>query len=259
MVALWPTLVIWPAAPCITRPSTGPSKSCAFCHPVTSNIRPHVPFRRSTDVRRHLRALIAIVASLLGLQNAAAMTFEVVVMNDEPAIRARGEIVAGDGNRLRAVLTPKAKHSYGYYALILDSPGGSVEAAFELSGIMDAHYVNTYVAPGGKCVSACAAIVFIAGREHVAVPGAFLGFHGCYNANTRKIETLCNDQIAKHATAHGTSYGAVMAFIEKIPYNEVVWISGREADCWGINRYDISPKPRNYLQCVMNMVRELKR
>ena len=205
-----------------------------------------------------MAALRATVMLLLCL-SAAAMTFDVVTMNDEPAIVGRGEIVAGDAARLRAVLTPKAKHSYGYYTLVLESPGGNVQAAFELSRVIDSQYVNTYVAPRGRCVSACAAIVFIAGREHVAVPGAYLGFHGCFNAQTRRVETLCNEAIAEHAVAHGTAYGAVMAFIEKIPSDEVVWISGREADCWGINRYDISVKPGNYLQCVTNMLKKFRR
>lgn len=206
-----------------------------------------------------MAALCATLVLLLCCESAVAMTFDVVTMNGEPAIHARGEIVAGDAARLRAVLTPKAKHSYGYYTLLLDSPGGSVQAAFELSKVIDSQYVNTYVAPRGRCISACAAIVFIAGREHIAVPGAYLGFHGCFNAQTRRIETLCNEAIAEHAVAHGTAYGAVMAFIEKIPSDEVVWISGRDADCWGINRYDISPKPANYLQCVTNMLKEFRR
>lgn len=206
-----------------------------------------------------MAALCAAFVLLLCCESAVAMTFDVVTMNGEPAIHAHGEIVAGDAARLRAVLTSKAKHSYGYYTLLLDSPGGSVQAAFELSKVIDSQYVNTYVVPRGTCISACAAIVFIAGREHIAVPGAYLGFHGCFNAQTRRIENLCNEAIAEHAVAHGTAYGAVMAFIEKIPSDEVVWISGRDADCWGINRYDISPKPANYLQCVTNMLKEFRR
>ena len=203
--------------------------------------------------------LLALSSWLLPLDSTQAMTFDVVVMNGEPAIRARGEIVPGDAARLKAVLTPKAKHSYGYYTLVLESLGGSVQAAFEVSRVIDAHHVNTYVAPGARCVSACAAIIFISGREHVAVPGSYLGFHGCFNAQTRGIETLCNEAIAEHAVAHGTAYGAVMAFIEKIPSDEIIWISDRESDCWGINRYVISSKPSNYLQCVTNMLEQLRR
>ncbi|MBK5304343.1 MULTISPECIES: COG3904 family protein [Gammaproteobacteria] len=213
----------------------------------------------SNTMRAPVMQLVAIALWSLACECSSAMTFDVVAMKGEPAILGRGGIVAGDATRFKAALTPNAKHSYGYYTLVLESPGGSVQAAFALSGVIDANYVNTYIAPGGRCISACAAIIFIAGREHVAVPGSYLGFHGCFNAQTRKIETLCNDAIAEHAIAHGTAYGAVMAFIEKIPSDEVVWISGSEADCWGINRYDISPKPVNYLQCVTNALKDLRR
>ena len=211
--------------------------------------------RQSNAVRSAVAQLAAIALWSLAWNSASAMTFDVVAMKGEPALRGRGEIVAGDASRFKDVLTSNAKHSYGYYTLILESPGGNVQAAFELSRVIDAHYVNTYVAPGGRCISACAAIVFFAGREHVAVPGSYLGFHGCFNAQTRSIVTLCNEAIAEHAIAHGTAYGAVMAFIENIPAGEVVWISSREADCWGINRYDISPEPVNYLQCVREGLR----
>lgn len=203
--------------------------------------------------------LLVAISWLLPLDRTHAMTFDVVVMKGEPAILARGEIVAGDAARLEAVLTSKAKHSYGYYTLVLESLGGSVQAAFEVSRVIDAHHVNTYVAPGARCASACAAIIFISGQEHVAVPGSYLGFHGCFNAQTKIINTLCNEAIAEHAVAHGTAYGAVMAFIEKIPPDEIVWISGHDSDCWGINRYAISPEPSNYLQCVANMFKKLRR
>jgi hypothetical protein len=195
-------------------------------------------------------ALIVLVCCLLYCRNGAAMTFDVVAKKGEPCIVGRGEIVAGDAGRLLAVLTPAAKHSEGYYSLALESPGGSVDAAFKLSKVIDSVYVNTYVATGGTCVSACAAIVFIAGREHVAVRGSRLGFHGCYDANTKRIVGLCNEEIAKHAVAHGTAYGSVMAFIHDTPADNVVWFTSREADCWGINRYGISPKPVIFEECV---------
>lgn len=209
--------------------------------------------------RRAVVFNVAMAFWLLLSETTAAMTFDVVSMKGEPAIIARGEIVAGDAARLRAVLIPKSKHSYGYYTLILESPGGSVQEAFELSRVIDSHYVNTYVAPGKRCVSACSAIVFIAGREHIAAPGAYLGFHGCFNAKNGRIESLCNEAIAKHAAAHDTAYGAVMMLIEEVPSDKVVWIIGGEADCWGINKYDITPEPANYLECVVKMVKMLQR
>lgn len=205
------------------------------------------------------KSKISLLGSMLLLANHAhSMTFEVVNMKGEPAILGSGEVIAGDAARLKIALTPKARHSLGYYALVLDSPGGSVKSAFEIAEVMDSHRVNTYVAPGGYCVSACAAIVFIAGREHVAVQGSHLGFHGCFDVNTRRIESICNEAIANHASSHGTAYGAVMAYIEKTPSEKIVWIDSQDADCWGINKYDISPEPSNYLSCVAANFRSFK-
>lgn len=205
-------------------------------------------------------AILAVTFLRFGMpEQAIGMSFEVVTMRGEPAILARGEIVRGDAARLQAVFKPSARHSYGYYALVLESPGGNVQAAFELSRVIDSQYVNTYVAPGATCVSACAAILFIAGREHIAVSGSYLGFHGCYGAQTGKIENFCNEAVAEHAYKHGTAYGAVMSFIEKTPPDKIVWVSGDDADCWGINKYDISEKPVNYLQCVIDTLKNLRR
>lgn len=210
---------------------------------------------RALCVPTILGSLRFIVLSLTCVANATAMTIELDTMKGEPAILARGEIVPGDAKRLKAVLTSKAMHSSGYYALVLDSPGGSISEAFELSRIMDAHRVYTYVPPGGKCVGACASIVFIAGREHVAVKGSRLGFQGCPSARTKEIDVLCNEKIAEHAVAHGTSYGAVMAVIDGVQQDQILWVDGQAADCWGISRYDISPEPANYMKCVVDMIK----
>ncbi len=215
-----------------------------------------MPTQPQHPLRKIACFLSAIGALSLSAERVSAMAFDVVMIGGEPAIRASGKIVAGDSGRLRSLFTPKSKHSYGYYNLILDSPGGDVAAALDVSKAIDSQHVNTYIAPGGKCISACAAIVFIAGREHVTLEGGLLGFHGCFNPKSKKINSLCNEVIANHAFAHGTSYGAVMAFIENVPHDQIVWIDRKHSDCWGISRYDINPKPANYLQCVVDAVKQ---
>ena len=183
------------------------------------------------------------------------MTFEIVKINGEPAIIGHGEIVIGDADRLLKVLIPSAKHSRGYFPLVLISPGGSVAAAFEVSRVIDKFPVFTYVPPGAECVSACAAIEFISGQEHLAIGNGKLGFHGCYNAATKEIISDCNEAIAQHSVNHGTAYGSVMAFIQHVPANEVIWIDGQQADCWAINRYTFSPQPEGYESCVFAAIR----
>lgn len=188
----------------------------------------------------------------------SAMTFEVVNVGGEPAIIGDGEVVEGDAKRLDAVLTDDARHSAGYFALALNSPGGNIKAAFEVSRVIDAHNVNTYVPPYFSCVSACAAIVFIAGREHVVVPGdpgGRLGFHGCYDARTGETIGLCNELIAEHALEHGTAYGSVMAFIKDVPNDQVIWFDAKQADCWAISRYQLVPPPPNFEECVIDAIR----
>jgi len=185
------------------------------------------------------------------------MTFEVVQRRGEPVIIASGEIGAGDSDRLNATLS-KARRSSGYYLLVLSSPGGSVKEAFALSRVMDGHYVITYVPSGSVCVSACAAIVFIAGREHVVDPDGKLGFHGCFDARTKKTVGFCNELIAQHAVAHGTAYGSIMAFIRDVPSSEIYWFNGEGVDCWAISRYEITSPPPNYERCVFDAIRGVR-
>ena len=187
------------------------------------------------------------------IKTSIAMTFSVGMLHNEPLIIGDGRIVSGDVDRLRSVLIEMNMHSSGYYPLVLNSSGGSVDAAFELSRLIDENPVNTYVAFGAYCVSACAAIVFIAGKEHVALPGSHLGFHGCYDLDTKNINNLCNEMIATHAFEHGTAYGSIMAFIGDVPHDKILWMDGTDADCWAINRYQISPAPDGYEKCVFDL------
>lgn len=202
-------------------------------------------------------ATLSLLLFWLPHQFAAAMTFTARMMKGEPIIIATGEIKTGDDLRLKAQLTKKNMHSAGYFAMALASEGGSVEAAFALSKLMDDYPINTYVAPGASCMSACAAIVFIAGKEHVAVPGAKLGFHGCFERKTKKIDAECNERIANHALEHGTAYGSVMAFIQTVEPGRVVWLDGKDADCWAINKYQISPEPPGYEKCVIDGIKRI--
>jgi hypothetical protein len=202
---------------------------------------------------------VSLLLTVTFFGHAYSMTFEVLIVGGEPAIIGVGPIVHGDADRLKALFIPKNKHSLGYYPLLLNSPGGNVGAAFAISKLMDEYTVYTYVLPGQRCISACAAIVFIAGKEHLVVRDGLLGFHGCYNGQNKEINEMCNEIIAKHALEHGTAYGSVMAFIATTPYDKVIWLSGEDADCWAVNRYQISTKPENYEQCVFDSIRRTLR
>ncbi len=183
-----------------------------------------------------MRSLLLTVITWACISHVSfGMNFEVVSTNGEPSIFARGAIAEGDAKKLERILTPDAKNSFGFFAIFLSGPGGDVIEAFKISQVIDRHNVYTYIPPGNECVSACAAIVFIAGREHIALPGSSLGFHGCYRGDTKQILDLCNEKIVGHAVSHGTAYGSIMAFIRDTPYDKVIWFDSKLADCWAIN------------------------
>ena len=60
--------------------------------------------------------------------------------------------------------------------LVVDSPGGDVEAALDMANLMHAKGISIYVR--GHCASSCANYLFIAARSKVLGPNAIVGWHG---------------------------------------------------------------------------------
>jgi membrane-bound ClpP family serine protease len=124
----------------------------------------------------------------------------------------KGEILSGNAQRLEHALAKVKADRDGMKLLFLDSPGGSVAAAFEVAKVIDlAGNVVTGVRQGASCASACASILFIAGKIHIVGEGGKIGLHSCYNGKTNKADPLCNQRIAEFALEHGTEFGAVAA------------------------------------------------
>jgi hypothetical protein len=76
-----------------------------------------------------------------------------------------GEIQKGDADKLAKVFIQYA----GFEGLLtLDSPGGDVEEALRIASFVKALHLQTRVAGGGTCASACF-FIFLAGIHHIAV------------------------------------------------------------------------------------------
>lgn len=150
---------------------------------------------------------------------------------------ARGPIVEGDAERLRVALQSADPDAFGHKTLVLDSAGGMVGEAFAMVALMDRDRVATVVRPGASCASACAQIVFLAGRHRIVQDGGRLGLHSCRQAKDGVQSPLCNDLIARHAVAHGTIYGPIMAFMQMTGPSQVKWLDSEDADCWGLTRW----------------------
>jgi hypothetical protein len=188
-----------------------------------------------TALRLSLRS-VAVVAFLFGLVSTLqAEELRVVNWRGQQALRLTGVIEEGTANRFAAVISGILPSKDGARILLLDSPGGSVREALAMSDVMDKVEVHTVIPDGARCASACASIVFIAGRFRTVEAFGLLGQHSC--SRNGLPDQGCNDELAKNAVAHGISYGSVAAFVTYTPPEDIQWLSRQDADGWGLTRY----------------------
>ncbi len=94
-----------------------------------------------------------------------------VRVDGAPAIRLRGAVAPGDGDRIAAALgeAPPA-------LVVLDSPGGSVRDALAIGRAIRETGAATRLVADAVCLSACP-LMFAGGVERAASEGARLGVH----------------------------------------------------------------------------------
>lgn len=144
----------------------------------------------------------------------------------------QGVIEDGDARKFQAVARLADRDAEGLVTLILDSPGGNVEAAFRLVDEMDKVRVYTVVPDGAKCASACASILFASGDRRGLLGTGQLGFHSCYrrDGKTLAADSLCNEIIAANAMQRGVSHAGINRFVKQYGARDMAWV-GRDAAC----------------------------
>jgi len=138
---------------------------------------------RLTPWKALVLAVLATAASLAAAPTPAmaAAVYQVHTGDkDISTLVLRGQIVAGDLARLQRV-TAKVPPSQRI-ALMLDSPGGSIDEAIAIGRYVYAAKITTVAIQGPGCHSSCA-FVFLAGRDaseqpmRIMMKGARVGFH----------------------------------------------------------------------------------
>lgn len=204
-----------------------------------------------------LRGFIFFVCLPLAFGREAAFALEFSITNPgTPAVYAAGTIVAGDADKLQEMLTRVPRDRFGLKHLHLNSVGGSVDEAFRMTTIMDSVGVSTLVPPDSTCASACAAILFIAGRIHLVAPRGRLGLHTCYASATRIGDEICNDRIANYALDRGTAFGSIFTFMQAAGPDGMIWFSSEQADCFGLNAWPTGMQPATWNSCVHDAIRD---
>lgn len=178
---------------------------------------------------------LASVVLILTVVPSVSATISVQEWKGHRVIEINGPIEAGDATRIAEMLPKADKMPYGTPVVILRSPGGSVDEALKISKVFDASPVHTVIPNGEKCASACASIVFIAGKYRTMEDGAAFGQHSC-SLNGKKNE-ICNEIISQHAVNHGVSHGSVQAFVSYVAPQDILWFSRADTEGWGIARY----------------------
>jgi hypothetical protein len=146
------------------------------------------------------------------------------------SVSYRGEISAEANQRFFVAVagaTPRR--------LVIDSPGGEVEAGIALGRWVFDHGMDLVVT--GECLSACANYVFTAARRKTVRPGAVVGWHGNYHH--LEATGLWRDEVAARVARTGqdaaTAEQEVLAQVARLVALERAFFTTIGVDerlCW---------------------------
>ncbi|ACC75391.1 conserved hypothetical lipoprotein (plasmid) [Paraburkholderia phymatum STM815] len=175
-------------------------------------------------------------------------------------VRADGRIQDGDAEKFTQIAKLAGRDNEGLVVLVLNSPGGNVEAAFRVVDAMDKVRVYTVVPDRAKCASACASILFASGERRSVMGTGTLGFHSCYRRDGKSYaaDSLCNEIIAANAMQRGISQAAINRFVKRYGAGDMAWV-GRDIACTSLqglckpglleSRYTSQASPMHGLDC----------
>ncbi len=184
---------------------------------------------------RFIVAVFVLAALTLAAAPVAAMTFKYGTTGDGlKVVIAMGEIRRGDARRLQRALERAERDRHGTKRLYLESEGGQVAEALKMAEVITAIGVSTIVRKGKFCASACASILFVAGRYRTVEQGGLLGIHSCYDTRSGRPVTECNAVISAHADAVGVSGATIMTLQEAAGTDTVIVFESEDAACFGL-------------------------
>jgi hypothetical protein len=160
---------------------------------------------------------------------------ETIETEDGPALRLRGTISPGDGARIAREITQAAPT-----LVLLHSPGGSVRDALEIGRAVRGLGIETRLAAGAICLSACP-YVFVGGTVRAVGDGARLGVHQhSFGESTILPAFLAVEDIQRgqaEVLAHLTAMGIdpqIMGPALATPPDEIYILTAEELTEWNV-------------------------
>ena len=169
------------------------------------------------------------------------MEFTKHIVPKGTAIIATGPITTGDAAKLEMLVSAATTDENGLRRIILESPGGNVIEAVRIAEIIRNKNFVTLVK--GECASACAMVLYPAGRYSMLLDGGKLGFHSCYNRQTSVEHPECTEAIAKLAASNGFPYGSIKVFAGLAGPQNMYWVTNVLAYCYGLEHFIGDPAP----------------
>ena len=192
----------------------------------------------------HFKAskLAILAAMLVALVSAPvdAMTYSYRLYHDQIVVDASGAIEANERAIFLSWLNG-VRESTGQRrvaAVVFNSLGGSVLGGADLaSAIWEAHGVNTGVAAGGTCASACV-IAWSAGAHKSVAPDARIGVHEPSFDGALSMEQIAFlhslTEVMAETLAKAGAPPTVVAAARYAPSNNIYWLTLADLAAWSV-------------------------
>jgi hypothetical protein len=191
---------------------------------------------------RFLTPLVCGAAAFIAASCAHAMDYSYRVFGNQIVIDATGEIEVDEASRLFNWIDAQRWRHRKAYTIVFDSPGGNMYGGVQMAGVVARFRLNTGVAHGGGCASACV-MAWSAGVHKSTATDARIGVHMARDGE---------DQIASDATLFYARFvkqtgapASVVAGLVSTPPQEVYWLSLAELRAWNTTIVDEADTPLN--------------
>jgi hypothetical protein len=152
---------------------------------------------------------IALVSLLISIASYASSA-EFFVLPGTSTLLVLGETKVSDVEDFQRYISDEQIDS-----IILNGPGGNLEAGYAIAEIVLEHGLATTVPENTDCASACS-IIFSAGRERVMENGSRLGFHLPFiSLSPSDVADYCEALIGLDDPTYAGRFGA-MRFLENL-------------------------------------------
>jgi hypothetical protein len=182
-------------------------------------------------VRKYIVRAACAIALLAGSQ-ANAMTYSYRLWHGKAVIDAVGEIQPNEATIFSNWLatTPFVRDHLSA-ALVLNSPGGNVDAAWWLGLQVYKARINTGVSAGGICASACV-FVWASGEHKSVAPDSRIGVH-----QPSIYERMAPGGLVRALGDGLAMLGAPYSVVEAantVPPNSIHWLTPQELSAWNV-------------------------